>query len=77
MAVILLVVVAAGIGVSLYNAAIAARINQAVQQAVESGQPVTTVPAYGPWHGLVSFVRLIPSPAAPAGFAFEMNYAPA
>ena len=57
LAIILLVLVAAGIGVSLYNAGIAAGVNQAVQQAVESGQPVPTVPypygpyGYGPGHG--------------------------
>lgn len=62
---------------SLYNAGIAAGINRAAHEVIESGQPVTTVPAYGPWFGLASFLRLIPSPAAPAGFAFEMNTAPA
>ena len=52
-AVLVLVAVVAGLGVSAYNAGVAAGVNQAVQQAVQNGQPVPVVPyAYGPyWHG--------------------------
>jgi hypothetical protein len=50
---VLLLVVLAGLGVGIYNAGLAAGVNQAVQSAVQEGQPVAVTPyAYGPyWHG--------------------------
>ena len=50
---VLLIIVLAAVGVSVYNAGVAEGVNQAVQQAVQNGQPVPVVPyPYGPyWHG--------------------------
>lgn len=52
-AVVVLLAVMAGIDVLVYNAGSAAGLNQAVQQAVQTGQPVPVVPySYGAyWHG--------------------------
>ncbi|MEX2546351.1 MAG: hypothetical protein WD830_01020 [Chloroflexota bacterium] len=54
---VFLLVVLGAIGVAVYDAGVAAGINQAVQQAVVNGQPVPVVPyAYGPhWHGGLGF----------------------
>ena len=52
-ALVVLLVVLAGVGVSLYNAGVSAGISQQLQQVVQDGQTVTVAPyPYGPyWHG--------------------------
>jgi hypothetical protein len=54
---VLLLVVLGAVGVSVYNAGVDAGINVAVQQAVQTGQPVPVTPyGYGPyWHGGIGF----------------------
>jgi hypothetical protein len=49
-AVVLLLVILAGVGVSLYNAGVSAGLNQQLQQVVQGGQTVTVAPyPYGPY----------------------------
>jgi hypothetical protein len=56
-ALVLLLVVLAGVGVSLYNAGVSAGVSQQLQQVVQDGQTVTVAPyPYGPyWHGGFGF----------------------
>lgn len=60
LAVVLLLAVLAGIGVSVYNAGLAAGFNHAVQQAIQNGQPVPVIPyGYGPYgHGGIGFLGI-------------------
>ncbi len=57
LAILLLVGVVVAIGVGVYNAGVSSGLNEQVQSAVASGQPVPVVPygygyGYGPfWHG--------------------------
>ena len=49
-AVVLLLVILAGVGVSLYNAGVSAGLSQQLQQVVQGGQTVTVAPyPYGPY----------------------------
>jgi hypothetical protein len=56
---VLLIVVLGAIGVAVYDAGVAAGVNQAVQQAVQSGQPAPVAPypyyPYGFGHGGFGF----------------------
>ncbi len=55
LALVLLALVATGIGTAVYNAGVSAGLSDAARQAVASGQPVPAAPfgyGYGPyWHG--------------------------
>jgi hypothetical protein len=57
LAVLVIALLAVGIGTAVYDAGVSAGLNDAAQQAVASGQPVPAVPygygyGFGPgWHG--------------------------